>query len=133
MHEALVQFQSFLGECYRDCAWLLPSGLVANFLSQVQPPRHRAQYDNCPADSVSWYDAAAFCQWLSIRLNSPIRLPTEFGWQVAACGNDPTRVYPWGPNWNSQVEPWRANTSESCLGGMTAVGLYPPELQRQVH
>lgn len=36
-------------------------------------------------------------------------------------GDDRERVYPWGAEWNSQ----NANTEESGLARITAVGLYP--------
>jgi formylglycine-generating enzyme required for sulfatase activity len=84
--------------------------------------------DNCPADSVSWYDAVAFCRWLSaklqeqgrIREDEVIRLPTEWEWQQAATGGDAGREYPWGV-WDERC----ANTNESQLARTTAVGMYP--------
>jgi formylglycine-generating enzyme required for sulfatase activity len=35
---------------------------------------------NRPAEFVSWYDAMAFCRWLSSRLHFKVRLPTEWEW-----------------------------------------------------
>lgn len=49
-----------------------------------------------------------------------MRLPTEWEWQQAATGGDPSKEYPWG-DWQQGC----ANTFESKLGRMTAVGLYP--------
>ena len=88
-------------------------------------PKHRARHGNHPADSVNWWDASAFCHWLSTRFGFEVRLPTEYEWQLAATGGDAARTYPWGPEWDPEQEPWRANTSESRLGRSTAVGLYP--------
>jgi formylglycine-generating enzyme required for sulfatase activity len=83
---------------------------------------------NYPADNVSWFDAMAFCGWLSARLaargeladDKVIRLPTEWEWQQAATRGKPTRKYPWG-DWQEGY----ANTSESKLSRTTAVGMYP--------
>ncbi len=48
-----------------------------------------------PRENVSWYDAVAFCRWLSRQTGYEIRLPTEWEWQLAAQGED-YRAYPWG-------------------------------------
>jgi conflict system STAND superfamily ATPase/sulfatase-modifying factor enzyme 1/bDLD-like protein len=78
--------------------------------------------DNYPADNVfSWYGAMAYCRWLSNRLGYDIRLPTEWEWQWAATGGDPSREYPRPGDW----DPARANTYESGLSRTTAVGMYP--------
>jgi hypothetical protein len=77
--------------------------------------------DNHPADTVTWYNAIAFCRWLSVKLGYAIRLPTEYQWQQAATFCNPGDDYPWGPAWDGRL----ANTSESHLDRTTAVGLYP--------
>lgn len=83
------------------------------------------RFGNHPAVYVSWFDAAAFCRWLSRRLNFEVRLPYEWESQQAATGGDDENGFPWGPGWDAKAEPWRANTFESLLGQATAVGMYP--------
>jgi formylglycine-generating enzyme required for sulfatase activity len=50
---------------------------------------------------VSWYEAIAFCLWLSDVTGDAIMLPTEQQWQRAAQGDD-GRIYPWGNNWDNK-------------------------------
>lgn len=77
-------------------------------------------FDNYPAINVSWYDALAFCRWLSAKLEMRIRLPTEHEWQWAAVGAT-KQEYPWAGGWNSA----RANSDAGGIGRTVAVGLYP--------
>jgi formylglycine-generating enzyme required for sulfatase activity len=46
-------------------------------------------HPNRPVSGVTWFDAAAFCDW------SGVKLPTEAQWEKAARGTD-RRKYPWG-------------------------------------
>ena len=70
------------------------------------PDNPRWDESNFPRETISWYEAVAFCRWLSHRLGFEVRLPTEMEWQQAATGGDLVNVYPWGPNW----EDLRCNT-----------------------
>ena len=54
-----------------------------------------------PVVGVSWYEAVAFCRWLSQVSGENVTLPTEQQWQRAAQGND-DRVYPWGNEWDGR-------------------------------
>ncbi len=77
--------------------------------------------DSHPAENVSWYDATAFCRWLSDKLGYAVRLPTEYEWQQAATVGNSNNRYPWGWVWYDCM----ANTIESGLSRTTAVGMYP--------
>ncbi len=49
----------------------------------------------CPVVGVSWFEAEAYCNWLSAERDEEIRLPTEEEWERAVRGVDGWR-YPWG-------------------------------------
>ena len=82
------------------------------------------RFRNHPAVYVSWFDAVAFCRWLSKRFGETVRLPDEWEWQLAAMGAS-DKPFPWGTDWDTKQEPCRANTLESRLGQAVAVGMYP--------
>ena len=76
---------------------------------------------------MSWYEAVAFCRWLSARLGLNIRLPTEWEWQQAATGGDAEREYPWKGGWDAGL----CNSYEGGLKRTTAVGVYPNGVTKQ--
>jgi len=61
------------------------------------PPKDKLDH---PVIGVSWYDALAYCRWLSEKTGRAYRLPTEAEWEKAARGSD-GRVYPWGDEWDA--------------------------------
>ena len=68
-----------------------------------------------PVVGMSWYEAVAFCLWLSEMTGETIMLPTEAQWQYAAQGDD-GRTYPWGNDWdckrcNNSVKPCDSNVT----------------------
>ncbi|MDZ7402200.1 MAG: SUMF1/EgtB/PvdO family nonheme iron enzyme [candidate division KSB1 bacterium] len=76
-----------------------------------------------PVVGVSWYEAMAYCMWLSEKNpGKKFRLPTEAEWEFAA-RRFTNREYPWGNEWPN---PKLANFDESKLEQTTVVGSYPP-------
>ncbi len=82
--------------------------------------REELRFDNHPQVGVSWYEAFAFCRWLTRKLGFEVRLPSEREWEKAARGTD-ARAYPWG----DEYEASRCNGLESEIGSTSAVGAFP--------
>lgn len=72
--------------------------------------------------SVSWFDAMAYCNWLSEKAGKRYRLPTEAEWERAARGGLERKLYTWGDE-APQLQP---NYSELWLNGPERVGQRPP-------
>jgi hypothetical protein len=77
------------------------------------------QTPNRPVTEVSWYEAAAYCRWLSEQRGSPVRLPTEQEWEKAAAPS--AGEFPWGAE---EPDAERANF-DGNVGAPTPVGIYP--------
>ena len=113
-----AQFDAFIQDRgYEDDRWW--RGLSEHIRAPEAPGWSLA---NHPGETVTWYEAMAFCAWLSHRLGYTVTLPTEVQWEKAARGTD-GRTYPWGPEWREGA----ANTEEADVGRTTAVGIFPQD------
>ncbi|MCU0481856.1 MAG: SUMF1/EgtB/PvdO family nonheme iron enzyme [Anaerolineae bacterium] len=84
------------------------------------------KYDNWNGDlqpvvGVSWYEAIAFCNWLSNEIGNHISLPSDKQWQYAVQGRE-GRLYSWGNEWKSHL--CNHNVDNPGAGYTTPVNRY---------
>jgi sulfatase modifying factor 1 len=90
-----------------------------------------------PVVGVCWFEAAAYCRWLSAKTGAVYRLPTEAEWEKAARGGDfldgddagkvpnpiPQRRYPWGDEIDGSCANY-LDSGDPHDNGLTPVGYY---------
>jgi formylglycine-generating enzyme required for sulfatase activity len=106
-----AQFAEFMkAGGYDNSNWWTDSGWKTRQKEKWKEPRYwkdsvfatqNANKADHPVVGVSWYEAVAFCLWLSEAAGENITLPTEQQWQRAAQGDD-GRAYPWGKEWDGK-------------------------------
>ncbi len=116
------QYQYFLDdeEGYGNPRWWGYSP-YAQAWYQANPTPAQGQYkgEERPRENVTWFEAMAYCYWLSAKLDLPITLPTKQQWRRAAQGDD-GRIYPWGNEFDASI----CNTRESRIRMTTLVMRY---------
>jgi len=79
-------------------------------------------YPNHPVVGVNWYEAEAYCRWLSKRKATNVHLPSEAQWEYGARGPD-SREYPWVNE--AGKSKWDGSRCNFDSEGTTEVGSYP--------
>lgn len=108
------QFRAFIDDAgYSNSLWW--DGLI--YPRDVQLPSNRTP--DYPMVNISWYEAVAYCRWLSHHTGLDLTLPTDAQWQWASHG-EARSLYPWGDLFDLS----RCNIKESGFGGLTPVTRY---------
>lgn len=99
-----AQFRKFIkDDGYNQQKWWTQQGWEYRERGSWTQPHYwedsKFNGDTQPVVGVSWFEALAFCMWLSDRIDEKIMLPTEQQWKFAAQGDDKYN-YPWGNDWN---------------------------------
>lgn len=119
----VAQYQSFVDTGgYKDQRYWTRAGLkwgAYESASSIESAGKEVS-SNHPQVRVSWYEAAAFCCWLSERLGHEVGLPTEAQWERAARHTD-GRIFAWGNDFDAG----RCNMHVTGIGGTSAVGIFP--------
>jgi formylglycine-generating enzyme required for sulfatase activity len=131
-----IQFQAFVDSDNGHEMWMWWREMRDWYGKQQLAEQHAKSLNN-PRDSITWYQAVAFSNWLTaqyrgeevvhpsgkqfkIGIDAVIRLPLASEWQWAAQGEGERRHYLWG-EWRDRC----ANNSETGLGRAIGVGMYP--------
>ena len=120
-----AQFRPFVeGDGYTNRDYWTAAGWAWQQENKLTQPAYwnEAQWngDTQPVVGVSWFEAVAYCRWLSKQTGHEFRLPSEAEWEKAARGPDGL-IWPWGNTW----EAGRSNSSEAGVKQTTTVGQYP--------
>lgn len=116
------QFKLFIDDPDGYCQphwWNFSSEAAEWRQSHLVPSPSSFEGGNHPREMVCWYEAMAFCFWLSDKLGIQVSLPTIAEWQRAFQG-DNEYEFPWGNTFNKL----HCNTAESQLKATTPVNAY---------
>ncbi len=76
---------------------------------ELPPDWRNPEFDDPdqPVVSVSWFDAVAYCEWVSRLTGGAYRLPTEAEWEWAALSGKENILYPWGDEQPAETEAYK--------------------------
>jgi formylglycine-generating enzyme required for sulfatase activity len=128
------QYRRFLDASgYRERRWWTEHGWRWRELRSVTRPWRWEELSsrlNHPVVGVSWYEAVAYCNWLTyegraagwLAPGERIGLPTEAEWEVAACWDARVRAQ---RAWQAGAGELRQNAQGAGIRRTTPVGLFP--------
>ena len=112
--------------------------LFLNATGRVPPPFWNDSDFNDPRQpvvAVLWFEAVAYCEWLSSVTGPRYRLPTEAEWERAARGGVDGQLFPWGdeppPSRSGYNERWKSGPERVGESEPNRYGLY--EMCENVH
>jgi formylglycine-generating enzyme required for sulfatase activity len=79
---------------------------------------------NLPVVGVTWFEAEAYCNWLSKVTNKNYHLPTEAQWEKAARGAR-NSIWSWGNVWDGTLSNNADEKTPEKLNRTSPVGMYP--------
>lgn len=118
------QFRAFVlaEDGYTDDNWWSEAGL--EWRNKNEPPASSILLGNMPQNCVTWYEAMAFCKWVSYKTNSKVRLPSEAEWEYAARGSA-NYQFVWGNDCKTDY----ANVQDTGINGISSVGCFLTEIK----
>jgi len=91
--------------------WLDIDDEHCNILRSGGTFRPKSGFADHPVIEVSWYGAAAYCQWKRAQTGRNYRLPTEAEWEYAARGGNQSRGYQYAGSDNLSEVAWYDDNS----------------------
>ncbi len=115
-------------DAFELAAYQVTNADYARFLAATHHPQPlfwedpNLNHPQQPVVAPSWFDAVAYCEWLSKMTGRRYRLPTEAEWERAARGGVESKLYPWGDALPESLPDYASRWKT----GPEPVGLYPP-------
>lgn len=106
----------------------LKRNLTSHFSQKSRSQPHYwddAQYNNPsqPVVCITWFEARAYCAWLTEVTDMNYRLPSEAEWEAATRGSfdaERARIFSWGDEWDAT----KTNSLEGRVLKPSPVGVY---------
>jgi sulfatase modifying factor 1 len=115
-------------DAFELCAYQTTNEEYASFLEAARHPKPlhwddpNFNHPQQPVVAVSWFDAVAYCEWMSRVTGRTYRLPTEAEWERAARGGAEDTRYAWGNCEPAELPDY----SKRWKTGPERVGLFSP-------